>query len=77
MKDGYNCLRLEVKNPKDIAEKVRKLPDSPDLQSEIAAMALQSVSELMNGWQQTHSKQVAEKLRDVVMSRSQGHGYTS
>jgi len=70
MKDGENCLRIELRNPKDIAEKIQRLLTNPELQTHIASSAHQCVSELMKTWRRSHSVQIAERLRDLVASRS-------
>jgi glycosyltransferase involved in cell wall biosynthesis len=65
MKDGENCLRIAVKDPKDIADKLQRLVANPELQTRLAASAHQSVSELMKTWQRSHAVQVAERLRGL------------
>jgi glycosyltransferase involved in cell wall biosynthesis len=65
MLDRKNCLRIEVKNPRDIAEKIRDLVTNPELQSQIAESSRQCVLELMATWKRSHAVQIAERLRDI------------
>jgi glycosyltransferase involved in cell wall biosynthesis len=70
MKDAQNCLRIEVRNPKDIADKIRHLLTHPELQAQIAWSAHECISELMKTWQRSHPVQIAERLRDLVTRRA-------
>lgn len=74
MQDRKNCIRIEVRNPKDIAEKIRHLVMSPELQNQLAWSSHQCITELMKTWQRSHSVQIAERLRDMVARSSQRVG---
>jgi glycosyltransferase involved in cell wall biosynthesis len=66
MQDRKNCLRLEARNPRDIAEKIRQLITNPELQTQIAWSSHQCIVELMKTWQRSHAVQIAERLRDMA-----------
>lgn len=70
MEDRKNCLRIEVRNPKDIADKIQHLLTSPELQTKIAWSSRQCMIELMKTWQRSHPVQIAERLRDLVARSS-------
>ena len=72
MKDEENCLRIEVRNPKDIADKIRHLLTHPELQAQITRSAHECISGLMKTWQRSHSVQIAERLRDLVTRGTYG-----
>jgi glycosyltransferase involved in cell wall biosynthesis len=65
MQDRTNCLRIEVRNPRDIAEKIRYLVTNPEMQTQIAQSSHQCIMELMKSWQRSHAIQIAERLRDL------------
>jgi glycosyltransferase involved in cell wall biosynthesis len=65
MEDRKNCVRIDVKNPRDIAEKIRLLLSDPELQKRIAWASHQRITELTKSWERSHPLQVAENLRDL------------
>jgi len=65
MEDRKNCLRIEVRNPRDIAEKVRQLIANPTLQSQLAWAGHDCITRLMRTWQRPHALQVAERLSEL------------
>lgn len=66
MVDRTNCLRIDVRNPRDIAEKVRELVADPELGRVITASASRDIRELMSTWRRSHAVQVAERLLRLV-----------
>jgi hypothetical protein len=54
MEDRRNCLRIEVQNAADCAEKIRFLVNSPEVQFRIAWTDHYCITELMNKWQRAH-----------------------
>jgi glycosyltransferase involved in cell wall biosynthesis len=69
MKDRENCLQIDVRNPTDVAEKIRHLFESPELQSHIAWSSHRDITALMKTWQRSHAVQLAERLRDALDKR--------
>lgn len=63
MEDQKNCVQLRVKDPKDIAEKVRLLFAGTELRERIATAGHHGIVHLVNTWKNSHSGQVAERLR--------------
>lgn len=66
MKDRSNCLRIIVRDPRDIAEKIRHLLHNPELQAKLSSSSHQCITDLMEAWQRSHAIQIAERLRDLV-----------
>jgi len=65
MEDRLNCLRIEVRNAKDIAEKLLQLISDEKLQARLTQEGHQCITTLMKTWKRSHSIQVAERLRDL------------
>lgn len=66
MKDADNCLEIKVRNPLDIAAKIRGLMTRIDLQTALAASGHRCIAKLMKSWQRSHAMQVAERLGQWV-----------
>jgi glycosyltransferase involved in cell wall biosynthesis len=62
MTDGENCLRIEVNDPRDIADKVEILIRRPELRRAIAQGGHRLITRLMQAWRRTHAIQVAERI---------------
>lgn len=67
MKDEVNCLRIDVRNPQDIAEKIRHLLTNSELQTRIAWGGHDCMIALMDTWRRSHALQVAERLSHLAM----------
>lgn len=65
MRDRHNCLRVETKNARDIADKVELLSRDPQLRIQIANAAHECIKDLMKKWGRPHSVQVSDRLRKV------------
>lgn len=58
LSDGRSCLRVEVADARDLAEKIEKLVTQPDLGLRLATEAQGIVRSLMINWRRTHAEQV-------------------
>ncbi len=66
MVDRHNCLRIEARDPRDIAAKLKELLAAPDLRRALAASASTDVRNAMSTWTRSHAMQVHERLRSLT-----------
>lgn len=62
MRDGENCLRIEVGDPAGLSTTVEKALADPGLRRKIAAGGLATVREVLDPARPSHARQVAERL---------------
>jgi len=68
MNNGVNCLRIEGRQPEQIADRVVELINDAGLRARIAQEASRNLRKLMAGWGRSHAQQVAEKIHASRLS---------
>ena len=62
MVDGENCLRLDVKNPGQLADTVATALRSSGLRRRLSEAGTATIRRLLEGWKQSHADQVTAKI---------------
>jgi glycosyltransferase involved in cell wall biosynthesis len=62
MKDGENCLRIEVKDAAGLAATIEHALSAPELRLRISAGGIATMRRLLAERRKSHAEQVAERL---------------